>query len=74
MAPAGWDYSSFAAQSGERWTILVRDALVGALFFASGISLENRSMALACLGCELWSAFERQMVIGSLYKELVACT
>jgi hypothetical protein len=42
-------------------------------FFASGIFLEYRSMALACLGYELWSAFERQMVLGSLYEELVAC-
>ena len=69
-----WGYSSLAAQSGQRWTILVRNALVGTLFFASGIFLEHRSMALACLGCELWSAFERQMVLGSLYEELVACT
>jgi hypothetical protein len=25
-------------------------------------------MALACLGCELWSAFERQMVMGICTK------
>lgn len=47
---------------------------VGALFFASGIFLKYRSMALACLGCKLWSAFEWQMVMRSLNEELVACT